>query len=62
MKTQTQVRNAFWQSFPQYAKDRRSKKRQNDYKTDIRCTFCDFVERLRKDGVISEKLAYRVTL
>ena len=35
---------------------------QNDYNTDIRCTFIDYVESLCRDGVISESLANRITL
>jgi hypothetical protein len=62
MKTQKEVRNAFWEAFPQFAKERRSRKRQNDYYTDIRCSFVDFVDQLRKDNQISEPLANRVTL
>lgn len=35
---------------------------QNQYPTDIRMTWCDFVEMMRRDGLISEKLAARATL
>jgi len=62
MKTQTEVRNAFWEAYPQFAAQRRSKKRQNDYSTDIRVSFCDFVDHIRNNGEISESLAYRVSL
>lgn len=62
IKTQSEVRNLFWDTFPQFAADRRSRKRQNDYNTDIRATFVDFVDNLRRDGQISEALANRVTL
>ncbi len=66
MKTITDVRNSFWDYLnevsPNMAKERRSKKRQNDYNTDIRCTFVDYVDNLRRDNQISEKLAQRVTL
>jgi hypothetical protein len=62
MKTQTEVRNAFWGAFPQFANQRRSRKRQNQYNTDIRCSFVDFVDSLRKDRQITESLANRVTL
>jgi hypothetical protein len=60
--TQKQVRAAFWESFPEFRGEYRKAKRQNDYRTDIRVSFCDFVESLRRDGLISEKLAYSVTL
>lgn len=62
MKTQTEVRNAFWESHPQFAAIRRTKKRQNDYPTDVRVAFVDFVDSLSKDGSISPKLAHNVTL
>lgn len=66
MKTQTQVRNAFWDYLnevaPDLAKDRRARKTQNDYQTDIRVSFVDYVDHLRRDGQISESLANRVTL
>jgi len=66
MKTQTQVRNNFWQYLaevnPELRKEKRSKKTQNDYCTDIRCLFVDYVDHLQKDGTISEKLANKVTL
>ena len=61
-KTITEIRNAFWDINPEFQPERRSRKRQNDYRTDIRCSFVDFVDSLQRDGQISEKLAYRVTL
>ena len=36
MKTQAQVRDSFWDSYPEYQREKRSRKRQNDYRTDIR--------------------------
>jgi hypothetical protein len=30
---------------------------QNDYSATVRCDWCDFVERMRRDGQISEALA-----
>jgi hypothetical protein len=66
MKTQTEVRESFWQYLeeiaPQLASQRRSRKKQNDYCTDIRCTFVDYVDHLQRESVISEKLANNVTL
>jgi len=62
MKTQTEIRNSFWESYPEFKTERRSKKRQNDYKTDIRVSFVDYVDSLQKSGVITEKLAFRATL
>ena len=62
MKTLREVRNAFWEQHPEFKKDFRVNKRQNDYCTDIRCAFVAYVDYLQKDGQISDKLAYRVTL
>jgi hypothetical protein len=62
IKKITEVRAAFWNAYPEFKKDFRKTYRQNDYKTDIRTSFCDYVDSLQKSGVISEKLAHRVTL
>jgi len=62
MKTVAEVREAFWAEFPEYAKERRTRKSQNDYRCDIRCAFVDFTDRLCQDGAISQTLATRVTL
>ncbi len=62
MKTVSQVRNAFWEAHPQFKSQYRKTYRQNQYNTDIRCAFVDFVDYLQKDNQITEKLAYRVTL
>ena len=69
MTTQKQIRQNFWLEFPQFKKGYKKNnngnyvpKTQNDYKTDIRCHFCDYLENLRCNGVISENLANRATL
>ena len=62
MKTFTEVRNSFWEAFPQYKSEYRKTWTQNQYRTDIRCAFVDYVDNLRSGGIISESLAYRVTL
>lgn len=36
--------------------------RQNDYPTDVRCKWIDFVDRMARNGTISEALAQRATL
>lgn len=60
MKTQSEVRTAFWQGMPQVWVKYRNK-RQNDWPCDLRMELCDFVEMLRRDGHINESLANRVT-
>lgn len=62
MKTVSQVRAAFWDNFPQFKSQYRKTYKQNQYNTDIRCAFVDFVDYLQKDNQITEKLANRVTL
>lgn len=64
--TQKQIRKAFWQYLKEtspeiYAKGKRSKP-QDDQPTDVRVSFCNFVDHLQKSGEISEKLAWKVTL
>jgi hypothetical protein len=62
MKTIQEVRNSFWEAHPQYKSYFRKKKRQNDYVTDIRCSFVDYVDYLHRNGEISDGLANKVTL
>lgn len=60
--TQAEIRSSFWECFPQYQMFYKKSKKQNDYNTDIRCTFVDYVDMLRRDETISESLANRATL
>lgn len=63
MKTQADVRDAFWLTFFVEGKPREFRgKSQNDLPADIRCAFVEFVDALHRDGTISEDLAARVTL
>ncbi len=66
MKTQAEVRKAFWAMLgefqPELAAERRTRKTQNDYCADIRVRFVDFVDAECRDGNMSEALAARVTL
>ena len=62
MKTISAVRQAFWDQHTEFKKEFKKTLRQNDYKTDIRCAFVDFVDHLSREGSITEKLAQRVTL
>ena len=63
MKTQAQVRQAFWEANPgMYERDYRKSYRQNDYSATVRCDWVAFVDHLARDGHISEALAQRVTL
>lgn len=62
MKTITEIRAAFWQAHPEFRGEYRTHKRQNDYSTDIRCCFVDWLDLIRKDGLISDWLADKATL
>ncbi len=62
MKTMKEVRQSFWAAFPQFKSEFRTRKTQNDYRTEIRVSFTDYIDSLQKDGIISEKLAYKITL
>lgn len=71
--TQKDLRAAFWEAHPQYkrgvkfagmANGRKLyvEKTQNEYPTDVRVAWCDFVDNMRRNGQISEALAGRATL
>lgn len=62
MRTISEVRNAFWRDHPKFKGSYRVGKRQNDYVTDIRTAFVDYVDMLSRDGQISDELANKVTL
>ena len=63
MKTQWEVRSAFWLTFWVDGCPREYRgKSQNDLPVDLRMMFCDFVESLVRDGTITESLAQKVTL
>ena len=62
MKTLTQLRTSFWQAHPELAESFRKTYRQNQYNATIRTTWCDYVDMLERNSLISEKLANRATL
>lgn len=62
MTTQKEVRANFWASFPQFKSEYKKTYTQNQYRTDIRCCFVDFVDMLERNGTITNKLAQKVTL
>ena len=63
-KTMTfkQVRDLFFETYPEFQSERRVRKSQNEYSCDCRCAFCDFVDSLNKDGQITDKQAFKITL
>jgi hypothetical protein len=66
MKTQREIRQAFWASHPSHEAHARAtgtrSKPQNEQHTLVRCAFVDYVDYLRRDGQISEAMADKVTL
>ncbi len=63
MKTQREIRDAFWLTFNVEGKPRKFYgKSQNELPADVRMAFCDFVDYLAREGTISESLASKVTL
>ena len=58
----TTLRDGFWADHPQFAAERRKRKRQNDYRTDIRCAFVDWLDNANRSGQVSPSLADRATL
>jgi hypothetical protein len=62
MKTQTEVRQAFWQGNEHLRRFYGRGKRQNDYNATIRSEWVEFVDMLVRDRIITEELAQRVTL
>jgi hypothetical protein len=66
MKTQSEIRRAFWESHPELdriARNRRTRsKGQNAQNADTRCAFVDYVDHLARNGDISANLAHNVTL
>lgn len=58
--TQRAVRLSFWQAHTQFT--RHSMWTQNQYPTDVRVAFVDWVDHLHRSGLISDTLAERVTL
>lgn len=58
--TQKALRNEFWYRHPQYK--RVSGWKQNDYPTDIRIAWCEFIDNLYQSDQISKGLVERATL
>ena len=61
-----QIRRQFWEELkefsPQLYKQGKRSKSQNEQVTDIRVTFCDYVDNLYKNGEITEGQIQRITL
>ena len=60
--SQAALRRSFWLARPDLRPQYRSAKRQNDYPTDTRMAWCDYVDAMAREGCISADLAARATL
>lgn len=59
--TQNELRKYFWHNmYPYYQKKKGYE--QNDYATEVRVAWTDFVDMMEKNGVINHHLAFNVTL
>lgn len=58
--TLQQLRAAFWREHPDL--QRKPGKSQNDYPTDTRAAWVDYVDHMARHGAIPETLAQRATL
>lgn len=52
----------FFELHPQYQSERRYRKPQNEYSTNCRCAFVDFVDSIHKNGMITDKQRFWITL
>jgi hypothetical protein len=55
-----QLRAAFWRDHPELK--RKPGATQNEYPTDTRLAWCDYIEAMRRDGVITDRVAQNATL
>ena len=66
IKTQAELRRAFWASFPELETEARRRrtlsKGQNAQTCTARCAFCDWLDGLAKSGQVSDRFANRATL
>ena len=57
-----EIRSSFWNNHPEFKNEFRTRKKQNDYRCDIRAAFVDYVDFLHKSGQITENQAKNITL
>ena len=62
--TLKELRKMFWSEIatPEMRAEYRTRKTQNDYSTDIRCAWVDFIDWACKSGIITEKQSNSATL
>jgi len=69
MMTHKEIKNLFWETFPdlprrryRYSPNRFDKTAELVYPIDTRTAFCDFIDALHKDGQITDKQANSIIL
>ena len=62
--TLKELRKMFWSEIatPEMRAEYRTRKTQNDYSTDIRCAWVDFIDWACKSGIITRKQCDNATL
>lgn len=53
---------AFWATQTELTQLKHGERRQNDCPCDVRVAWCEFVDQMYRDGVISDELANSATL
>lgn len=62
IKTESQLRRAFWQGNEALKAQYKRGKRQNDYNATIRSEWGEFIDMMVREGLIPGSLADRATL
>lgn len=57
-----QIRDMFFEDYPEFKCERRSRKAQNEYSCECRCMFVDYVDMLHKNRQITDSQAFWITL
>lgn len=57
-----QIRNMFFNEYPEFQRERRIGKKQEDYSCTCRCCFVDFVDSIHKRGMITDFQRFWITL
>lgn len=60
--TFNEIRNNFFESFPEFKGEKKYRKSHNDYSCDCRMAFVDYTDMLCKDGIITEAQYNKITL
>lgn len=62
LKSQKAINSRFFEDHPEFRDEYRTRKKHNDYSTDCRCAYVDWVDYMNRNGEISDALRDRTTL